>query len=142
MTDTQFIPNPAPRPTNYLDEQFWENCAKKILSFQCCHDCETWRHIPRFMCAKCGSANWGWRESHGRGTIYTWTVCHMPMSAHFEKDFPYAVLVVDMEEGVRITAGLRGLDYRELKIGLPVEVVFEPLKEGGYLPFFRPREEV
>lgn len=62
----------------------------------------------------------------------------MPMSPEFDTIFPYAVLVVEMEEGVRITAGLRDLDFKDLKIGLPVEVVFEPLKDGAVLPFFRP----
>ena len=46
-----------------------------------------------------------------------------------------------MEEGVRMTAGLKGMDYRELSIGLPMEVVFESLKEGGKLPFFQPRSD-
>lgn len=134
------LPNPAPKPNHYLDEEFWGHCAKGMLCFQCCLDCETWRHIPRFMCASCGSERWGWRQSHGRGKLYTWTVCHMPMSPEFENDFPYAVLVVEMDEGVRMTAGLRGMDYRELSVGLPMEVVFEPLKEGGKLPFFRPAQ--
>jgi len=62
----------------------------------------------------------------------------MPMSREFEQIFPYAVLVVEMEEGVRITAGLRDLDYADLELGLAVEVVFEPLENGGQLPFFRP----
>ena len=104
---SDFIPNPAPRPKHYLDEQFWEHCAQGVLAFQCCLDCETWRHIPRFMCANCGSERWGWRQSNGRGTLYSWTVCHMPMSPAFESIFPYAVLVVEMEEGVRMTAGAR-----------------------------------
>jgi uncharacterized protein len=138
---SEFIPNPAPRPTNYLDEQFWNHCSEGILCFQCCTECEAWRHIPRFMCAKCGSDQWGWRQSNGRGEVYSWTICHMPMSKEFEKDFPYAVLVVEMEEGVRITAGLRDMDYKELKIGLPVEVVFASLENGGQLPFFRPRSD-
>lgn len=136
---SDFIPNPPPIPNHYLDEQFWEHCARRILCFQCCARCETWRHIPRFMCANCGSAEWGWRESNGRGVVYTWTTVHMPMSPEFETLFPYTVLVVEMEEGVRMTAGLQGMDYKNLKIGLPVEVVFEPLAGDGALPFFRPR---
>lgn len=138
---SDFIPNPAPQPTSYLDEQFWAHCANGVLAFQCCSDCETWRHFPRFMCAKCGSDQWEWRESSGRGEIYTWTICYMPMSREFETIFPYAVLVVEMEEGVRITAGLRDLAFEELAINLPVEVTFEPLADGGRLPFFRPRSD-
>ncbi len=138
---SEFITNPAPRPTNYLDEQFWANCANGKLSFQCCLECATWRHIPRFMCAKCGSDKWDWRQSSGRGVIYSWTICHMPMSREFETVLPYAVLIVELEEGVRITAGLRELAHQDLTLDLPVEVVFEPLAGGGALPFFRPRRE-
>ncbi len=135
----EFIPNPPPRPVSYLDAEFWAHCAEGRLAFQCCTACGTWRHIPRFMCAACGSDRWEWRESSGRGEIYTWTVCYMPMSREFDTLFPYAALVVEMEEGVRITAGLRDLGIDALRIGLPVEVVFEPLEGGGMLPFFRSR---
>lgn len=137
---SEFIPNPAPQPTNYLDVQFWAHCAERKLCFQCCSECETWRHIPRFLCAECGCEDWSWRESSGRGEVYSWTVCYMPMSSEFETAIPYAVLVVQMEEGVRITAGLRGLNFEDLRVGLPVEVVFAALEDGGALPFFRPRE--
>jgi len=102
---SEFIPNPAPRPMNLLDQQFWDYCADGMLCFQCCVDCETWRHMPRFMCANCGSEKWGWRESNGRGTVYTWTVCHMPMTKEFEKVFPYAVLIVEMEDRSGVTSG-------------------------------------
>jgi uncharacterized OB-fold protein len=137
----EFIPNPAPRPISYLDEQFWAHCADGVLAFQCCSDCETWRHIPRFMCANCGSEKWAWRQSSGRGVVYSWTVCHMPMSPEFIPVLPYAVLVVELQEGVRMTAGLRDLEHRDLTLGLPVEVLFEPLENGGALPFFRPRRD-
>ncbi|MAA73312.1 MAG: hypothetical protein CMN28_01220 [Salinisphaeraceae bacterium] len=134
------LPNPAPAPTSqhYLDQQFWDHCAQGVLAFQCCLECGTWRHVPRYMCAHCGSPAWGWRESSGRGTVYSWTVCHMPMSPEFETVFPYAVLVVEMEEELRMAAGLTGLDYRELELGMPMEVEFKPLRSGGKLPFFRP----
>lgn len=64
----------------------------------------------------------------------------MPMSREFETVFPYAVLIVEMEEGVRITAGLRDLDYEKLSLSLPVELVFESLENGQKLPYFRPRQ--
>ncbi|MBV1884149.1 MAG: OB-fold domain-containing protein [Pseudomonadales bacterium] len=141
MTNESFIPNPPPRPNHYLDEQFWENCRNHVLAFQCCTSCETWRHIPRFMCAKCGSPDWEWRQSSGKGIIYSWTVVHKPMTPHFESIFPYAALVVEMEEGVRITAGLQDLDLDKIEMDLPVEVVFETLENGAVLPFFVPRKD-
>lgn len=138
MTEKNFIPNPSPEPTHYLDAEFWENCRHHMLCFQCCTQCETWRHIPRFMCANCGSPDWEWRQSSGKGTIYSWTVVHLPMTPHFYDITPYAALVVEMEEGVRMTAGLKGMDHNDLEIGLPVEVVFETLENTAVLPFFVP----
>ena len=135
---SDYIPNPAPAPKSYLDEEFWAHCANGNLCFQRCLECDAWRHIPRFLCAQCGSNRWEWRPSSGRGVVYTWTICHMPMSREFETVFPYAALIVEMEEGVRITAGLRDMDHADLTIGLPVEVVFESLENGAALPFFRP----
>ena len=52
---------------------------------------------------------------------------------------PYAVLVVELDEGVRMVAGLRGLAPTELTLDLPVDVVFESVGDAAKLPFFRPR---
>ena len=139
MNDDAHRPNPAPRPQSYLDEQFWSHCTDGILAFQRCTDCGRWRHIPRFMCAGCGSDRFTWERSSGRGTIYTYTVCYMPMSGEFGASVPYAALVVELEEGVRMTAGASGIDPDALAIGLPVECVFETTAGGATLPFFRAR---
>jgi len=53
---------------------------------------------------------------------------------------PYASIVVELEEGVRMVSGLRGIPPAELRLDLAVEVIFEDAGEGMKLPFFRPRK--
>jgi uncharacterized OB-fold protein len=132
-------PKPTPNPENQLDEEFWRHCADERLCFQVCGSCNLWRHLPRWFCARCGSPNWSWKESSGRGQVYTWTVTHQASLPQFASDAPYIVAVVELEEGVRMVSRLRGVAPEALAIGLPVGVEFEQVAEGFALPMFRPR---
>jgi uncharacterized OB-fold protein len=130
-------PKPLPRPEG-LDIEFFEHCAKGRLCFQRCRSCGQWRHIPRLMCAACGSPEWEWSQSSGRGRIFSWTVTHQAMHPAFAADVPYVVALVELEEGVRMVTGLRGIEPAELALDLPVVVSFEDAGEGVLLPYFRP----
>ncbi len=57
MSERPAIPKPIPKPDE-LNAEFYEHCAKEKLCFQRCNECRTWRHLPRSMCAKCGSTDW------------------------------------------------------------------------------------
>src|SRR5262245_9871133 len=105
---TAEAPRVVPSPDG-LNAEFYAECAKGRLSFQRCDDCRTWRHPPRVMCAACGSWNWHWQPSSGLGRIYTWTVTHQAMHPAFAGDTPYAVVVVELDEGVRVVSGTREL---------------------------------
>jgi uncharacterized OB-fold protein len=131
---------PLPQPDDELVAAFWEHCAQGRLCFQRCTDCGTWRHLPRILCANCGSPKWQWTPSSGRGRIFSWTVTHQPLVKNFPEAVPYAVIVVELEEGVRMVAGLRAMPPSELALDGPVEVVFEDAGGGARLPFFRPRK--
>ena len=131
---------PLPQPDDDLTAAFWEHCARGELRFQRCASCGTWRHLPRPLCANCGSKEWSWQPSSGRGKIYSWTITHQPLLRNFPEPVPYASIVVELEEGVRMVSGLRGLAPSELRLDLPVEVLFEDAGEDMRLPFFRPRE--
>jgi uncharacterized OB-fold protein len=61
------------------------------------------------------------------------------MHPSFADDVPYAVVVVELEEGVRMVSGLRGLPPEALELDLPVEVEFEKVSEEIVLPYFHPR---
>ncbi len=132
-------PRLGPRPVTRLDEEFWAHCAEERLCFQVCTSCDTWRHLPRTMCARCGSAQWSWRASNGRGSLYSWTVTHQAMLPQFDSEVPYVVAVVELEEGVRMVSQLRGVEVKDLALGSPLDLYFERFEEGLVLPMFRPR---
>jgi hypothetical protein len=119
-----------------LSGEFYAWCRKRELRFQRCSGCGAWRHVPRKMCARCGSWQWEWARASGRGRVFTWTVVARALHPAFGDDVPLAPVVIEMEEGVRL---LSRVDCRpdELAIGMPVEVAFEDVTPEVTLPKFR-----
>jgi uncharacterized OB-fold protein len=75
----------------------------------------------------------------GTGRLYTWTVVHRAMHPAFMGDVPYAVVVVELDEGPRIVSGIVDCPLEALEMEMPVEVVFERSDRWGdrVLPRFR-----
>lgn len=127
---------PLPRVGGHSAE-FYKFCSEHELRFQRCKDCSTWRHIPRDMCAKCGSFEWEWARSSGKGTVFSWTTVTQPMMPQFADKVPYSPVIVELEEGVRMVTWLTDVKPDELKLGLPVELVFDDVTPQTSLPMFR-----
>ena len=119
------------------NEQYYEYLGQSELRFQRCSECGTWRHVPREMCAACGSWQWEWAVSSGRGTVFTWTVVARALHPAFQNATPYAPVVIEMEEGVRLLSQVVNCAPDQLAIGMPVEVVFEDVTAEVTLPKFR-----
>jgi uncharacterized OB-fold protein len=140
VSDDVFTPRYTPSPTGYAAE-FYAHCAQGELRFQRCDaaGCRRWRHPPRVACPECGAEAWPWQPSTGRGTLHSWTVTHQALAPGFADDLPYAVVVVELEEGVRLVSALRGVALDALELGLPLEVAFAPASGEVALHYFRPR---
>ena len=117
--------------------EFYGFCKQGELRFQRCDDCGAWRHVPRELCAECGSWQWQWARSSGRGEVFTFTVVGRALHPAFRDDTPYAPVVVEMEEGVRLLSQVVDCPPDELEIGIPVEVVFDAVTDEVTLPRFR-----
>jgi uncharacterized OB-fold protein len=131
-------PTPAPNPTG-LNAEWYAFCAKGELRFQRCSDCSRWRHPPRVHCASCGSGRWTWEQSSGNGRLYSWTITHKPLHPSFAEVTPYAVVIVELEENVRIVCSVRDLPIDSLALDLQVSIDFAPAGNDIALPFARPR---
>ena len=136
MAETQEYQRPVPKMRGFAAE-FYAYCKQHELRFQRCTDCRTWRHVPRDMCAKCGSFAWEWAKSSGRGTLFSWTTAMQPMLPQFADLVPYSPVVVELEEGVRMLSWLTDVEDRDLRLDLPVEVVFDDVTPEVTLPKFR-----
>jgi uncharacterized OB-fold protein len=130
------IARPLPRLEGLAGE-FYAHCRRRELRFQRCGGCSAWRHVPREMCPRCGSWDWSWERSSGRGRVFTWTVVVRALHPAFTGDCPYAPVVVEMEEGVRILSHVVDCPPDALAIDMPVEVDFEERSPEVTLPVFR-----
>lgn len=131
---------PRPKTVDPVNAEFWKQCQDGILRFQRCADCEAWRFLPRYMCAQCGSPEYEWTPSTGRGLIFSWTVTYQPFHPAFARDIPYVAAVVELEEGVRMATRLLDCDPGAVALDMPVELVFQTIGEGFQLPCFRPAQ--
>jgi len=76
--------------------------------------------------------------SKGRGRVYSYVVYHRAYHPGFEKDVPYVVALVELDEGPRLLTNIIGITPEEVTCDMPVEVEWEDIGEGGCLPKFRP----
>ncbi len=120
---------PIPRGEGFWGE-FFAFCKQGELRFQRCSQCGIWRHMPRDGCRSCGSTQWAWERASGLGHVYTWTVTHRTLHPGFAEDVPYAAVIAELDEGVRIAALTDGIDVDDLRLGLPVRVIVHD--EGTY----------
>lgn len=120
-----------------LAGEFYRWCAQGELRFQRCTECERYRHVPRELCAHCGSSKWVWAPSSGRGRVFSWTEVVRPLHPAFGDEAPYAPVIVELEEGVRLLT--RVIDCRpdELAIDLEVALALTPVTTEVSLPYFR-----
>ena len=119
--------------------EFYSFCRDHELRFQRCTECGTWRHIPRDMCAKCGSFDWEWARSSGKGKLFSWTTAMQPMMPQFTDLIPYSPVIVELEEGVRMVTWITGVKPDELKLGMPVEVAFDDVTPKCHAAEIPPR---
>lgn len=129
-------PVPVPGPETKI---FWEGCKQGEFRIQKCDDCGKIIFYPRALCPQCMSDKISWMKSSGKGEIYSFSVHHRGATPAFKT--PYVVALVDLEEGVRVMTNIVGCDFNEVKIGMKVKVVFEPLTEEINLPKFEPSKE-
>ena len=132
------MPRP-PRPTMDRDSAFfWEGVEKGELRIQRCKACAVLRHPPRPMCSSCRSLEWDHIISSGRGQVYSFVVHHHPPVYGYET--PFAIALVELEEGTRIVGNLPGVKLADVHIGMPVEVSFVRVDDQWSLPAWRPLE--
>ena len=124
-----------PRPTPETQE-FWDGCAAGELRLQRCRPCDAHYFPPRPFCPDCLSDDVTWEAVSGRGTLHTYVINHRPAPG-FEG--PYAIAVVQLEEGPRMMSNIVGVDQtpEALVLDMPLEVTFEERGEVQ-LPLFRP----
>ena len=93
---------------------FWEGTRKGELRIQTCNACGELRHPPGPVCPACHAMDRGHVVASGRGTIFSFLVHHAPQMPG--RELPLTIALVDLEEGVRVVADVRG-NPEDLAVG-------------------------
>ena len=133
MSDTIARPEPAPTAET---APYWEAAAESRLLIQRCQSCTRHQFYPRAFCMACLSDRLEWVESAGLGRIYTFTICRIPANPSMKDKVPYAVAVIDLDEGVRMLTDIVDCPIDQIRIGARVEVRFERISSTCVLPQF------
>jgi uncharacterized OB-fold protein len=125
---------------NWDDREFWAACAERRLLVQACAACDTPRHPPSPMCPVCHSTRIRWLDAPDRGRIYSFTVVRHASHPAVTSRLPYVVAVIEFPElhGVRLVSNVTDADPATMKIGQSVDLWWDQLTDGTYLPRFRP----
>jgi uncharacterized OB-fold protein len=129
----KFAPLPTPETA-----PFWDGCANGELRLQRCVHCVEVYFPPRPMCPKCWSTDVEWETVSGRGTLHSYVINYRPAPG-FAEDAPYAIALVQLDEGPRLMSNIVDIDNvpEKLVLDMPLEVTFEQRGEIT-IPQFRP----
>ena len=134
------IKKPLPEITP-VNKPFWDAAKAGKLMMQKCQNCGTWVFCPRQVCGECASDKLEWMEVSKKGKIFAFTIIREVVGtalAGFGPDIPYVTAWVDLDDGPRFCSNVIGCPIDQIKIDMPVEVVFEEARDGVTLPKFRP----
>jgi uncharacterized OB-fold protein len=122
---------------------FWEGCRRQRLLIQQCDACKTFRFPPGPLCPSCLAMGTTWQCDPGVGVVETFCVYHAALASPvWETELPYTVVVVRLQySGVKMLSNLLCSEATLVRIGLPVQTVFEPVTEHISLPKFVPAVE-
>ena len=108
-----------------------------------CKRCSALFYPARTKCTKCGNDETENIKFKGHGRVYAYsTIFSAPMG--FEKQVPYTVGIVKLDEGPKMTAQI--IDFEDIKVGMNVEACIRKVYVDGdagiihYGIKFRPAE--
>ena len=129
-------PIPVPTPET---EFFWDKVRQHELWIQRCTGCRHVFFYPRFHCPQCLSIFVEWFQTSGKGTLYSYMINHRPAPG-FETEAPYAIAVVQLEEGPRMMTIIVGIENtpENLVLDMPLEVTFEDVLPDVTIPKWKP----
>ena len=128
---------PAPKPTPE-SQPFWDGANSGQLRIQKC--VTTGKHFfpPRRYSPFTVGGETEWVDASGRATLYSYVI-NQRAAPGWENDGPYAIAVVEVEEGPRMMANIVGIENtpENLVLDMPLQVQFEA-RGDQQVPVFAP----
>ena len=128
-----------PVPVPSLESQpYWDGLRDKKLLMPSCDACGHHWFPPSLLCPHCSSEKWSWAAMSGRGRIFSYVVYHRVYHPGFADEVPYAVAVIELDEGPRMISNVVGIAPDKLACDMKVEIAYEAISPTVTLPKFKP----
>ena len=112
---------------------FWDGAKEGKLLAQQCSSCGHVRHPPGPACPKCQSFDWKPKALSGRGVVDAWLISKHPTQPDPN---PRLVVLLVLDEGLRMVSNLVDCDLADVTLGAPVEVLYRDMG-NGMMPVFK-----
>ena len=119
------------------NRHFWTGGAADELRVLRCQNCQFWIHPPTPVCPECLGRKLAPEATSGRGTVASFTINHQPWYPGLDPPYVIAMVELNDQPSVRITTNIVACPVDDVRIGMPVEVVFEQY-DDVWIPFFAP----
>ena len=111
--------------------RYWREIPQRYrLEANRCEPCKITYFPPRLICPQCNKRDLQPTRLAERGKILTYTIIRVPPH-QFVDQAPYAVGIVELDDGVKLTAQIVDCDFDELKIGQRVRIEFRKIFHEG-----------
>jgi hypothetical protein len=135
MSEVMDYLKPIPRPSDE-SKPYWEGLRAHRLLMPQCTVCRHRWFPPSRLCPACHADAVDWVEVSGRGKIFSYVVFHRVYHPGFKDEVPYAVALIELEEGPRLLSNVVGLPLDEIVCEMPVRIVYDDITETVTLPKF------
>jgi uncharacterized OB-fold protein len=111
--------------------RYWREIPQRYrLEAGQCKGCGKISFPPRSKCPKCGKSDMETTVLPDHGVVKTFTVIHTAPT-QFSDEAPYAVGIIELENGVKITSQIVDCPLEDVKIGQKVKVEFRRVQTDG-----------
>jgi uncharacterized OB-fold protein len=95
-----------------------------------CKSCGNVSFPPRLVCPECKSREFETIKLNDEGKILTYTIIRVA-SDTFSKITPFAVAVIEVNDGARLMAQIADSSLDKVAIGKKVKIVFRKIQDEG-----------
>ena len=95
-----------------------------------CSGCGKVFYPPRLICNECQGREFEKATLPYSGKLVTYTVIRVPPS-EFSDEAPYAIGVIELDNGVRLQCQVVDCEFDKLSIGMPIKLEFRRIQEDG-----------
>lgn len=140
-----------PLPSITQDEKpFWEGLKRHDLLLFRCKKCGAW-YWPVAFCRFHDNepfyGNMEWTKASGKGKVFNFYIPYREKGEHgsITREAAFVWAFIETDEGPLLPTSIIGCDPKDVRIGMPAEIVFydvtkaeyENIKEDLTLPYFQ-----